>query len=409
MAPKDAKKHAAAKPEQIPVPLGNRKGKEGQTEGKQPRKKKQGGTTGNPVPWLWMALGTAIVLYTAARQLDQMRTFPFLTVGRPRRFSVAQIPDLTGRVALVTGASTGLGLETARQLALHNAEVFLACRSPERCERAAKGIREEYPKARLRVGEIDTSSLQSVERFARWFKAEQGGEGGKLHILVLNAGVMATDFGLSADGFELQFATNHLGHFLLTQLLRPALVRSQPSRVVVVSSAAHLHPYPEGIRFESLRPKQPDDNNNATAAAAEEGYQRWLAYGQSKLANVLFAQELAEQLQSTRVLVNAVHPGFVNTELLRPVKKHLPFAFLVTAAEAVVRLVAYDVPTGALTQLYLATSPEVEERDLRGGFFVPVAEGPVTALHPQAANDTLQKELWRWSEQAVKHQLFGPR
>lgn len=205
--------------------------------------------------------------------------------------------DLTGTVAAVTGGSTGLGRETARALASVGAHVVLAVRSTDRGESAASMIREQVPDARLEVAALDLTSLTSVRAFAAWFTAQHE----RLSLLVNNAGVMATPLERTADGFELQFGTNHLGHFLLTNLLVPALRAGAPARVVTVSSAGH--------RASDIDWDDPNFHRR--------DYDRFRAYGQSKTANILFSVELDRRLSASGVRAYAVHPGMVATELGR--------------------------------------------------------------------------------------------
>ena len=209
------------------------------------------------------------------------------------------IPDQTGRTAIVTGANTGIGLETARMLALRGADVVLACRNLDKGRAALDRITAEKPSGRVSVAALDLSDLASVERFAAEFAASHD----RLDLLINNAGVMVPPLGRTAQGFELQFGTNHLGHFALTGRLLPLLERTPGARIVVVSSTA------QGlgkIDFDDLNwEKRP--------------YNDWRAYGQSKLANMMFALELARRLSASgsHVLATAAHPGWTATDLQR--------------------------------------------------------------------------------------------
>jgi NAD(P)-dependent dehydrogenase (short-subunit alcohol dehydrogenase family) len=205
--------------------------------------------------------------------------------------------DLRGKVALVTGGSGGLGQETARVLAARGARVILTARDVPKGEAVAEGIRASTGNQDVEVAELELGSLNQIRVFAERFLARHS----TLHILVDNAGVMACPPAKTADGFELQFGSNHLGHFLATCLLVPALHRGAPSRVVSVSSRGH-HMSPvvfDDIQFER-RP-----------------YDKWLAYGQAKTANVLFAVGLERRLGPRGVHANALHPGGIMTELSR--------------------------------------------------------------------------------------------
>jgi NAD(P)-dependent dehydrogenase (short-subunit alcohol dehydrogenase family) len=200
------------------------------------------------------------------------------------------IPDQAGRTAIVTGANTGIGLETARMLALKGANVVLACRSLERAQGALEKILAEKPAGRVSVSALDLSDLESVAAFAASF----GAKNERLDLLINNAGVMVPPFGRTKQGFELQFGTNHLGHFALTARLLPLLERTPGARVVVVSSTAQ--------NFGRI---VMDDLN-----WERRSYVAWSAYGQSKLANMMFTLELQRRLAAagSKVLVTAAHP-----------------------------------------------------------------------------------------------------
>lgn len=308
----------------------------------------------------------------------------------PRSFSAAAIPPLDGRVAVVTGGNTGIGKATVKELVRKGAHVVFSSRDSRRGHAARMEVlfdtgKDPGEKGVVDMLRLDLGSFKSVRAFAEQFKAKKL----SLHILVLNAGVMGCEFGATDDGYETQFGTNHLGHFLLTSLLLDTLV--EKSRVVVVSSLAHLNPYPEGIRFDSLR------------GDAVSGYDPMKAYGQSKLANVLFSQELSARLKGRSVLVNAVHPGVIFTELGRHLQGKMEqdmgkFGWKVFAA-LYSTLVMGSWLDGALTQLWVATSPDVERGMVSGKYFDPVAVEAPVGLHAQ--NATLQQQLWEWSVAAT--------
>ena len=211
-------------------------------------------------------------------------------------WSAADIPDLSGRSAIVTGANSGLGFQTARQLAEHGAPVVLACRSTVKGAAAAALIAEASPGAAVEVMALDLGDLSSVRRFADSYHNTHDG----LDLLINNAGVMAIPKLATTDGFETQFGTNHLGHFALTGLLLPALLARPGARVVTVSSRVAVI---GRIHFDDLQ--------------GDAGYNRWLAYAQSKLANLLFAFELARRVSGAELdLVSvAAHPGYAATNL----------------------------------------------------------------------------------------------
>lgn len=206
-----------------------------------------------------------------------------------RGWTADDIPDMAGRRAIVTGANSGIGYHTALQLARHGASVVLACRSAERGLRAFERVKAAAPDAAITLGSLDLADLSSVRRFA----AEQQEP---LDILVNNAGVMAIPRRTTADGFEMQFGTNHLGHFALTGLLLPALQAAPSPRVVTVTSGVA---WTGRLRFDDLQ--------------GERGYRRWAAYGQAKLANLLFAKELDRRVSGLTSV--AAHPGYAATNL----------------------------------------------------------------------------------------------
>jgi len=211
-------------------------------------------------------------------------------------WSAADMGDLTGRVALVTGANSGIGYETARALAQHGAHVILACRNDEKARRARDKMESELDRSSLELLHLDLADLVSVRRAADEVLADHA----RLDILVNNAGVMGTPYRQTADGFELQMATNHLGHFALTGLLLDRIVTTARSRIVTVSS--HMH------RMGRLR-------RDDVAGAAF--HSTWVAYGTSKLANLLFTAELSRRLQTTglETLAVAAHPGWTRSNL----------------------------------------------------------------------------------------------
>jgi NAD(P)-dependent dehydrogenase (short-subunit alcohol dehydrogenase family) len=290
--------------------------------------------------------------------------------------------DLGGKVALVTGGSSGLGQETARVLAERGAHVILTARDVPKGESVAAGIRASTGNPHVEVEELELGSLKDVRAIAQRVLARHP----TLHILVNNAGVMACPQAKTADGFELQFGSNHLGHFLMTCLLAPALLRATPSRVVSVSSRGH-HMSPvvfDDIQFER-RP-----------------YDKWLAYGQAKTANVLFAVGLERRLGARGVHANALHPGGIMTELSRHLQAE-DWQFLQTRTQG---MKFKSVEAGAATSAYAATAPELEGR---GGLYLedchiaavndaPDARDGVAsyALDPGSA-----ERLWQISENLV--------
>lgn len=292
--------------------------------------------------------------------------------------------DLRGKVALVTGASGGLGEETARALAEKGAQVILTARDLAKGEAAAERIRASTGNARVEVESLELGSFASIRAFAERVLARHPA----LHMLVNNAGVMACPFGKTAEGHEMQFGSNHVGHFLMTCLLVPALRRGAPSRVVSVSSRGH-HLSP--VVFDDLHFER-------------RPYDKWLSYGQSKTANILFAVELERRLGAAGVHAFALHPGVIVTELAR----HLvPEDFeSLRARQGDVPLLFKTVPAGAATSVYAATAPELEGR---GGLYledchvagVNDAANAADGVRSYAVDPAQAQRLWQVSEELV--------
>ncbi|WP_137291333.1 oxidoreductase [Natronorubrum halophilum] len=256
-------------------------------------------------------------------------------------WTAADIPDQHGRTIIVTGANSGLGLETTRELARNGAAVIMACRDVERGEDAARDVREDLPDADLRVEACDLASLESIRAFAERLEGED------VDVLINNAGVMAIPRSETDDGFETQFGVNHIGHFALTGLLLETLgIRAErDSRVVTVSSAMHER---GEIGFDDLQ--------------GEDSYDPWDAYCQSKLANVLFAYELERRLLTADANAEsvAVHPGYANTQLQFRGPEQSGSRLWMAASRLANTVVAQSAEMGALPILYAATAPDVE-------------------------------------------------
>jgi NAD(P)-dependent dehydrogenase (short-subunit alcohol dehydrogenase family) len=292
---------------------------------------------------------------------------------------VLQEVDLHGQIAVVTGASTGLGLETARALASAGAQVVLAGRDPARIDAAISSVRERVPDAEVEAGSLDLTSLDSVRAFARWYADTHD----RLHLLINNAGVMYTPLERTAEGFEMQFGTNHVGHFLLTNLLVPMLLADPPSRVVNLSSGGH---WGSDIVW--------DDPN-----FDRREYDKMSAYGQSKTANILFSVELDRRLADRGVHAYAVHPGMIATELGRSMTRD-DFARMEEMAKNAPSgglPPRKTVEQGAATSVWAATAPEL---DGRGGTYL--ADCQVTDEHaPWARDPESAARLWTLTEDLI--------
>lgn len=292
------------------------------------------------------------------------------------------IPDLTGKVVIVTGANSGLGLESTKALAVKGATVVMACRNLNKAEQAKAEVQQKAPQARLEVMELDNASLASVRAFATTFKEKYD----RLDILLNNAGVMAIPRMETEDGFEMQLGVNHLAHFALTGLLLELLTNTPGSRVHSTASSAA---FTGSINFADLMGKKE--------------YGRWTAYGQSKLANAAFATELNRRLQATGhdTIANASHPGFVRTNLQTNSLNQSGAPFLEQVLYRIAGpLLAQDISMGVLPQLYAATVPEAKG----GVFYGPKIFRMRGYPTEQRCNDTLDdtavlQRLWEISEE----------
>jgi NAD(P)-dependent dehydrogenase (short-subunit alcohol dehydrogenase family) len=292
-------------------------------------------------------------------------------------WTAEDIPDQSGRTAVVTGANSGLGLVTARELARAGASVVMACRNLDKGHAAVDEVRAAVPDAQVQLEELDLASLASVRGFADRFKATHDG----LDVLINNAGVMAPPRRRTADGFELQFGTNHLGHFLLTTLLLEKMEGRDDARVVTLSSTAHKMGH---INFDNL--------------GGDRHYFRWNAYGQSKLANLLFALELDRRLRSEGSTVKslAAHPGYAATNL-QSAAPPLVDRLVMKVANAVV---AQSDEMGALPILYAATQPGLEGGTYLGPDSFREQRGHPTIVQPsgRARDRETARRLWEVSE-----------
>lgn len=294
------------------------------------------------------------------------------------KWTAADVPDQTGRVAVVTGANAGLGLETAAVLAERGARVVVAVRDLGKGETAVGEITRRTPNADVALQQLDLSSLASVRTAADELRAAYP----RIDLLINNAGVMYPPKQTTADGFELQFGTNHLGHFALTGLLLDHLLQVEGSRVVTVASIAHN--IQAGIHFDDLQ--------------WERSYNRVAAYGQSKLANLMFTYELQRRLAATQTPTVAVaaHPGISNTELMR----HIPGSGL-PGFSALAGLVTNSPAVGSLATLRAATDPAVRGGQYYGpsGFRELVGHPVLVQSNRQSHDTDVQQRLWSVSEE----------
>ena len=287
------------------------------------------------------------------------------------KWTANDIPALAGKTAVVTGANSGLGYETALELARHGADVVLACRDERRGTDALERMRADAPGASLELSLLDLADLASVRKFAEAY----AGERDHLDILVDNAGVMAlAKRRLTADGFEMQFGTNHLGHFALTGLLLPQLLARPGGRVVSVTSFGHKV---GRIKFDDLQ--------------AERSYRKWLRYGQSKLANLLFIFELDRRARAAGSGLTAAvaHPGYANTNL----QSGTSFQWS--------NFMAQSAADGALPALYAATALDVQGGEFFGpSGFMQQRGAPTRVKAAKKAYDTdVARRLWEVSAQ----------
>lgn len=307
------------------------------------------------------------------------------------RWVEQHVPSQAGKIALITGANSGLGFETARALACRGVRVFLAVRDRAKGERAAAEIRRALREADLIVLPLDLASLASVRSASAAFQAAAD----RLDMLINNAGLMAIPRRTTTDGFEMQFGVNHLGHFALTGLLLPLIRKTPGARVVTVSSSVHMI---GRINFADLQ--------------SERSYSALAAYGQSKLANLLFAYELQRKLAAagSRVISAAAHPGYAATNLQAAGPQMTGSRWALKAITAANRVMAQSAGMGALPQIYAATSP-----DVRGGDYI----GPDGLLGQRGTprkvkssgrshDSTAAAMLWAVSEKLTGiHYAFG--
>jgi len=295
------------------------------------------------------------------------------------KWTSVDIPNLKGKIVIVTGANSGIGFESARELVRKGAEVVVASRNPIKAERAILNIKEEIPEAKLEFIELDLASLESIRKFSEEFESKFN----TLNILLNNAGVMLIPYGRTEDGFERTIGTNHLGHFALTGLLMERLTATPNSRVVNVASNAH---YAGDMDFNNI-------------LFENDGYAPMKAYGRSKLANLLFTYELHRRFQSGGydVIALAAHPGISATELAN----HLFFNLISWLIQPAMKLIFQSSAMGALPSLRAAVDPEA-----RGGqYYGPDGKGEksgypiIVDSNPASKNEEDARTLWEISEE----------
>uniref|UniRef100_A0A8C2DSB5 Protein transport protein Sec61 subunit gamma n=2 Tax=Cyprinus carpio TaxID=7962 RepID=A0A8C2DSB5_CYPCA len=276
---------------------------------------------------------------------------------------------LDDKTVIITGANTGIGKETARDLAKRGARVIMACRDLEKAEAARKDLIEDSGNQNIVANKLDLSDTKSIRAFAELINKEEK----QVNILINNAGIMMCPYSKTADGFEMQFGVNHLGHFLLTYLLLDLLKKSAPSRIINVASVAHT--------WGSIHL---DDINS------EKGYSPRRAYGQSKLANILCTRSLAKRLQGSGVTVYSLHPGVVQSELFRNLSKPVQIAVKVFSPFTKTTI------QGAQTTIYCAVEPKLDNES--GRYYSDCAPAQCSR---EALDDEMAQKLWELSCQML--------
>jgi NAD(P)-dependent dehydrogenase (short-subunit alcohol dehydrogenase family) len=289
------------------------------------------------------------------------------------KWDATNIPPQQGRKVIVTGSSSGIGFETAKALAAKKAEVILAVRNPQKGELALAKIKKEIPHAKVSQIQVDLADFSSIKAFADAYTKQFT----TLDLLINNAGVMVPPYSKTKDGFELQMGTNHLGHFLLTGLLLPLLMKSKGARIVTVSSSAH---HLGNINFDDLNWER-------------RSYSPWRAYGDSKIANLYFTYELQERLRNagSAVLATAAHPGWSDTELQRHA----------SVTEKLNKYFAQNPEMGALPTLRAAIDESAEGGEFYGpsGWLELKGFPKVTKSNTRSHNTDIRKKLWKVSEE----------
>lgn len=302
------------------------------------------------------------------------------------RWTTSEIKDLSGIKAIVTGANSGLGYETVKALVAKGARVILSGRNVDKCQAAAHSIKLQYPESQIEVGFLDLADLTSIKVFAESHLDEP------LDLLINNAGIMATPYAQTVDGFEAQMGINHLGHFALTALLWPALKENANSRIVNVSSSAH--------RLGRLVTADESEIN-----VSKDRYRAWPVYGNSKLANLLFTLQLNKNLKAAKATqtVTCAHPGFSNTNLQAGIMRGRQ-GFLKEVGSVFINfgnsLMAQSAQMGALPQIYAAVNPDLTNGEYIGpdGAFEAKGYPKIVASSANAQNAEVAQNLWLTSE-----------
>ncbi|KAG4304621.1 hypothetical protein PORY_002014 [Pneumocystis oryctolagi] len=303
-------------------------------------------------------------------------------------WNINQFSDLSKKIAIVTGANSGIGFVTARELLKRGCRVYIASRSQERTEEAIKTIKETLPNADVFWLKYDACDFDSVRNAASIFLNKES----ELHILVNNAGIMASPYSETKDGFEVQFQTNYLSHYLFTRLLLSVMEKTSKKekegtvRIINISSRAHSM---------SLKNIVYDNINMKSFGYFPEFIVKWLRYAQSKLAIILFTKSLYQKLSKNGIYAISVHPGIVRTGLF----KHSEFLkFLLNFSRIFV-----DEEKGAITQIFAAVSADVVEQKLNGEYLVPYCKK--ASISGDFSTDACEK-LWNFSEKELKNRGY---